>query len=227
MSDFLFMSYLLPFLGAIMGMGIVYALRPKEFIAFKLVLAFSGAFLLGITIFHLLPEVFSQSQIQPGLWIVGGLLLQMVLEYLSQGAEHGHAHINEAGPLPWLLLLSLGLHAFIEGFPLIQQKELLWGIFIHKIPIGMVLFYLVWNTKASKGLKISALFLFTVMSPLGSWVNEVVGFNQTFQIQITALVMGMLLHIATTILFESNQGHAFNLRKLLSILLAFGISYIL
>jgi len=63
------------------------------------------------------------------------------------------------------------------------------------------------------------------MSPFGSLVNSSVSLNQNFQVQITALVMGMLLHIATTILFESNQGHAFNLRKLISILLAFGISY--
>ena len=225
MNVFLFMSYLLPFLGAIMGMLIVYVVRPKKLLAFKLILAFSGAFLLGITIFHLMPEVFSQSDIQPGPWIVGGLLLQIVLEYLSQGAEHGHAHIKEGGQLPWLLLISLGLHAFIEGFPLVQQTELLWGIFVHKIPIGMVLFFLVWNTKASKVLKISALILFAVMSPFGSWVNSSVNLNQNFQVQITALVMGMLLHIATTILFETNQGHAFNLRKIVSILLAFGISY--
>ena len=227
MSVFLLMSYLLPFLGALLGMVIVYFLRPKKPKAFKLVLAFSGAFLLGISIFHLMPEVFSQSKIQPGPWIVGGLLLQIVLEFLSQGAEHGHAHLKEGGQLPWLLLFSLGLHAFIEGFPLIQQKELLWGIFIHKVPIGMVLFFLVWNTNASKALKISTLILFAVMSPLGSWINTSVSLIQNFQVQITALVMGMLLHIATTILFESNQGHAFNLRKLVSILLAFGISYLL
>jgi hypothetical protein len=37
----------------------------------------------------------------------------------------------------------------------------------------------------------------------------------------------MLLHISTTILFESNKGHVFNIKKLFIILLGFGISYIL
>ena len=80
-----------------MGMLIVYVVRPKKLLAFKLILAFSGAFLLGITIFHLMPEVFSQYDIQPGPWIVGGLLLQIVLEYLSQGAEHGRQQPGRRG----------------------------------------------------------------------------------------------------------------------------------
>ena len=63
------------------------------------------------------------------------------------------------------------------------------------------------------------------MSPLGSITLEYNDTLRNYQTQITAIVIGMLLHIATTILFESNQGHAFNIRKLLSILLAFLISY--
>jgi multisubunit Na+/H+ antiporter MnhG subunit len=65
------------------------------------------------------------------------------------------------------------------------------------------------------------------MSPIGSLAFIQFDFLKIMQLPITALVMGMLLHIATTILFESNQGHAFNIRKLLTILLAFVISYLL
>ncbi|MDC0386672.1 ZIP family metal transporter, partial [Flavobacteriaceae bacterium] len=153
--------------------------------------------------------------------------LQILLEYLSQGAEHGHAHIKENKGLPWLLLLSLGVHAFIEGLPLSNQNELLWGIFIHKIPIGMVVFFLVWETRVSSITKVSTLVLFAIMSPLGNLINDTIPALQVWQLQITSVVIGMLLHIATTILFESNQGHAFNLRKLLTILLAFGLSFAL
>ena len=146
---------------------------------------------------------------------------------MSQGAEHGHAHIKENKGLPWLLLLSLGVHAFIEGLPLSNQNELLWGIFIHKIPIGMVVFFLVWETRVSSITKVSTLVLFAIMSPLGNLINDTIPALQVWQLQITSVVIGMLLHIATTILFESNQGHAFNLRKLLTILLAFGLSFAL
>jgi len=65
------------------------------------------------------------------------------------------------------------------------------------------------------------------MSPLGSLLNDYSTLLQVWQFQITSVIIGMLFHIATTILFESNQGHAFNLRKLLTILLAFGLSFIL
>jgi zinc transporter ZupT len=227
MSSLPLFNYLLPFLGAVLGMGIVFVLRPKKPLAFKLVLAFSGAFLLGITIFHLLPEVFSETAFQASGWIIAGLVFQILLEYISQGAEHGHAHVKENQGLPWLLLLSLGIHAFIEGLPLSNQNELLWGIFVHKIPIGMVVFFLVWETRVATFTKVSTLFLFALMSPLGSLLNDYSPLLQVWQFQITSVVIGMLFHIATTILFESNQGHAFNLRKLLTILLAFGLSFIL
>ena len=225
MSIFNSLSNILPFFGAVLGMGIGYKLRSKSLTGFKLILSFSGAFLLGITIFHLMPEVFYKANSKPGLWIVSGIILQLLLENLSQGTEHGHSHIKSNEYLPWILFISLCLHAFIEGMPLAQESSLVWGIFIHKIPIGMVLFYMIWDTKSSKILKITALFIFAIMSSLGNITLEYNDALQNYQTQITAIVIGMLLHIATTILFESNQGHAFNIRKLLSILLAFVISY--
>ena len=225
MSIFNSLSIILPFFGAVLGMGIGYKIRSKSSNGLKLILSFSGAFLLGVTIFHLMPEVFSRANSKPSLWIVCGIILQILLEYLSQGTEHGHSHIKSNEFLPWILFISLCLHAFIEGLPLGHESSLVWGIFIHKIPIGMVLFYMIWNTKNSKALKITALFIFAIMSSLGSIALEYSDTLQNYQTQITAIVIGMLLHIATTILFESNQGHAFNIRKLLSILLAFIISY--
>lgn len=225
MSIFNSLSNILPFFGAVLGMGIGYKIHDKSSKGLKLILSFSGAFLLGVTIFHLMPEVFSKVNNKPGLWIVSGIILQILLENLSQGTEHGHSHIKSNEYLPWILFLSLCLHAFIEGLPLGHESSLVWGIFIHKIPIGMVLFYMIWDTKSTKTLKIIALFIFAIMSPLGSITLEYNHSLQNYQTQITAIVMGMLLHISTTILFESNQGHAFNIRKLLTILLAFGISY--
>ena len=225
MSIFNSLSNILPFFGAVLGMGIGYKIHNKSSKGLKLILSFSGAFLLGVTIFHLMPEVFSKVNNKPGLWIVSGIILQILLENLSQGTEHGHSHIKSNEYLPWILFLSLCLHAFIEGLPLGHESSLVWGIFIHKIPIGMVLFYMIWDTKSTKTLKIIALFIFAIMSPLGSITLEYNHSLQNYQTQITAIVMGMLLHISTTILFESNQGHAFNVRKLFSILLAFVISY--
>ena len=142
LSNFSF-DYILPFFGALLGMGVAFIVKPKSPKGLKLVLAFSGSFLLGITIFHLLPSVFKFSDFDAGIWIVVGLILQIFLEYLSQGAEHGHTPTNSIVKLPWVLFLSLCLHSFIEGIPMGEQEALVWGIFIHKIPIGMVLFLMI------------------------------------------------------------------------------------
>ena len=225
-SAYLF-NYFLPFSGALLGMGIAYIVKPKAPKGLKLILSFSGAFLLGITIFHLLPSVFGITGFNAGIWIVAGLILQIILEFLSQGAEHGHTHKHSNTRLPWVLFISLCLHAFIEGIPMADQKTLVWGIFIHKIPIGMVLFLMIWQLRVSLFLKVSCLVFFALMSPAGSFILSNSHGLELWKTAFTALVIGMLLHIATTILFESNQGHAFNIGKLGIILLGFGLSYLL
>jgi zinc transporter ZupT len=220
-------NYFLPFLGALLGMGIAYVVKPKAPKGFGLVLSFSGAFLLGISIFHLLPAVFGVAGFKPGIWIVAGLILQIVLEFLSQGAEHGHTHSHSNTKLPWILFLSLCLHAFIEGIPMNEQKALVWGLFIHKIPIGIVLFLLIWRLRIALLAKIACLIFFALMSPAGSFTLASISSLAVWKTSLTAVVIGMLLHIATTILFESNQGHAFNIRKLGIIIFGFGLSYLL
>jgi hypothetical protein len=223
-SGYLF-HYTIPFLGAFLGMAIAYWVKPKSPKGLKLILSFSGAFLLGITIFHLLPDVFEKSSNDIGIWIVAGLVLQILLEFLSQGAEHGHTHTHLDSKIPWTLFVSLCVHAFIEGTPMGEQKALVWGIFVHKIPIGIVLFLMIWQLKVSNKVKVSCLFLFALMSPAGSFLASNFGAIHHWKTALTALVVGMLFHISTTILFESNQGHAFNVRKLAIILAGFVLSY--
>lgn len=219
-------EYILPFFGALIGMAIALWTKPKTPKGLSLILAFSGAFLLAITVFHLLPEVYAHQNDSIGLWIMGGLLLQLFLEFVSQGAEHGHVH-HHKNNFPVLILLSLCLHAFVEGFPLYKETTLVWGIFIHKIPIGMVLVFLIWKEHFSKSVRFFFLLLFAVMSPLGTLFVEHLGFLSSNIIPLLGVVIGMLLHISTTILFESNKGHQFNLKKLLSILLGLTFAYLL
>ena len=219
-------EYILPFFGALIGMTIALWTKPKTPKGLSLILALSGAFLLAITVFHLLPEVYAHQNDSIGLWIMGGLLLQLFLEFVSQGAEHGHVH-HHKNNFPVLILLSLCLHAFVEGFPLYKETTLVWGIFIHKIPIGMVLVFLIWKEHFSKSVRFFFLLLFAVMSPLGTLFVEHLGFLSSNIIPLLGVVIGMLLHISTTILFESNKGHQFNLKKLLSILLGLTFAYLL
>ncbi len=217
----------LPLLGAFLGIFVATILKPKTSAGLKLILAFSGAFLLSISVFELLPEIFSNDKKFIPILIMGGIVLQIVLEFFSKGAEHGHFHANDVKKFPVWLWASLCIHAFIEGLPLSQESDLTWGIFIHKIPIGMILVFLVDQTQVSKSKKWGALVLFAIMTPLGNAFMNLNPVLESYRTEITALVVGVLLHISTTILYESTENHSFNLRKFSAIMIAVIIAYII
>ena len=223
------MIYLVLIAAVILGASIVLLVKPSDrFIQF--LLAFSGAYLLSITILHLLPEVFSDSNehTKIGIYILIGILIQSILEYFSKGAEHGHLHIHgQIKSIPWLLLISLGIHAIFEGVPLgnADNKVLLWAIFIHKIPISIILTTFLLQTKIPKTAIFILLALFSLMSPMGCYLFEIIPFLNTYSTEITALIIGIFLHISSIILFESNDNHNFSIRKFLAILLGFGIAF--
>ncbi|OSY89547.1 ZIP family metal transporter [Tenacibaculum holothuriorum] len=220
------MSYLLLIASVLIGAIIVLLLKPSNKIV-RLLLAFSGAYLLSVTVLHLIPEVYEHAHGNTkrfGILILAGILIQSVLESFSKGAEHGHIHIHsDEKKFFWLLFFSLCLHAFSEGLPInhdhSEQDNLLWAIVIHKIPIAIVLTTFLQQAKYPK--KTVALFLtvFALMTPLGKLLAEKVDLFIKYHTEITALIIGVFLHISTVILFESSENHKFNLQKFSAILL--------
>lgn len=222
------MNYIALILAVFLGVIAVLVAKPKSKTV-QLFLSFSGAYLLSITVLHLIPEVFEERQHNIGLFILGGILLQTILEFFSKGAEHGHVHIHgELKRIPWLLLISLGLHAFIEGIPLHGNatNDLLWGIVIHKIPVTLVLAAFLIPTRLSRTTIYTILLGFALMSPLGALMPEYFPFFQHYHTEITAVIVGVFLHIATAILFESSQNHQFNIKKFLVVLVGFAVAYL-
>ena len=67
-NDYLSLS--LPFLGALTGIMFAKIFSLNKTIGLKLILSFSGAFLLGITVFELLPEIFSQGDKQLSVFLM-------------------------------------------------------------------------------------------------------------------------------------------------------------
>ena len=63
------------------------------------------------------------------------------------------------------------------------------------------------------------------MTPLGSISAELLSISPTIIYSINAIVIGMFLHISTIILFESSEGHHFNLNKILMIISAVVLAY--
>lgn len=216
------MSYALLIFSVIFGASLVFFIKPsKRFV--RLLLAFSGAYLLSVTILHLLPDVYSHTTNHKliGVLIIAGILIQFVLESFSKGAEHGHIHLQaDKKDFPWLLFISICIHAFSEGLPIHNANDnLLWAIVVHKIPIAIVLTSFLLLANYNKIKIFSFLVLFSLMSPLGILITKYAPSIQGYQTEITAFIIGIFLHISTIILFESTENHKFNLQKFIAILL--------
>jgi len=221
-------AIVLPIISVLIGFLLVLIFKPSHQSNLKLLLAFSGAFLLSVTVFDFLPEVYHHQGKHIGLFIMIGILLQIVLEFLSKGAEHGHLHLDKNSQLfPWLLFISLSIHALLEGLPIETHHNLIYGVVIHKLPIAIILSTFFLASQLSN-LKIAFfLILFALMTPLGVILSNQLEFVKQYYTEISGLVIGIFLHISTIILFESNAGHKFNLTKLLTIVMAVIIAYII
>lgn len=222
------MIYILPILSVLAGFIISLLLKPSSSSSFKLLLSFSGAYLLSVTVFELFPEVYSGGTKNIGLFIMLGLLLQIVLEFLSKGVEHGHVHSgNNASSFPILLLVSLSVHALLEGFPIDNSPQLLHGVVIHKIPVAAILSFFLLHSGPGKTKSFIFLGIFALMTPLGSWLKANWNFLIDISVYIDAIVIGIFLHVSTTILFEASRNHKFNASKLGVIILGILMAYFL
>ncbi|MDC8004413.1 ZIP family metal transporter [Aureisphaera galaxeae] len=220
------MSYLLLFLAVVLGYGIAVFFQKKGIKQMPQILAFSGAFLLSITLFELLPEVFESENEHIGLYIMLGILLQIVLDFFSKGAEHGHVHISTTQTsFPWLLFFSLAIHALLEGFPVTHNESMLVGVIVHKIPIVIILTLFFQRANFGRATTLVFLFLFACMTPLGTWFSTEIDLLKEYAVPINSIAIGIFLHVSTTILFESSKDHKFNLVKLLSIILGIVLAY--
>lgn len=219
--------YILPISAVIIGFLIVKLSKSTTIKNIKLLLAFSGAFLLSLTVFDLLPEVYEHLDVRKtGLFIMVGILLQVILEFFSKGAEHGHIHIHKNSVnFPWLLFISLCLHAFLEGFPIHHHNDMVYGIIVHKIPIAILITSYLYQSDFKSLYILVFLILFGLMTPLGTFISNTIELPLEYLYMINAIVIGIFLHISTTILFESSEGHKFNLSKILVIIVAVAIAY--
>lgn len=220
-------TYLLPIFAVVFGVILAFISKNQKAINTKLLLSFSGAFLLALTLFDLLPEVYEHLEAKrTGLYIMSGILLQIILEFFSKGAEHGHVHIHKNDTtFPWLLFISLCIHSFLEGFPIHEHNTMVYGVLIHKIPIAALITAFLLQSNYSKLHIVFFLVVFTAMTPFGTLISNTSELPTDSIFIINAIVIGIFFHISTTILFETGEGHKFNLSKLIAIILGVGIAY--
>ncbi|MET0759273.1 MAG: ZIP family metal transporter [Flavobacterium sp.] len=222
------MPFLLPLLSVLMGYAFALFLKPEAKKNLKLLLAFSGSFLLSLTVMHLLPEVYEAHNHNVGIFIMFGILFQIILEFFSKGAEHGHVHGHEKMfKMPWLLFISLCIHALLEGFPVSHHHDLALGIAIHHFPIAIILTTFFINAQLDKKVIFLFMITFAIMTPLGTALSGYLPVLNDYYTEITAVVIGILFHISSTIIFESSEGHKFNIAKISMIIFGIALAYLI
>jgi zinc and cadmium transporter len=226
---------LILFLCAFLGGAAIFLVKSDKSQLLKLILSFSGAYLFAITVLHLIPDAYHGGEHEDiGIFILIGFLLQIFLEQFSEGVEHGHIHKHhDSQVFPWGIMISLCLHAFLEGMPLAkdQHNALIYGIALHHIPAAFALASILMQNHFNKTKIIMYISIFAVMAPLGFYVsygisNGSIGGVENYFNRIMGIVIGIFLHISTTILFESSVDHKVSKRKMVAVLLGISIALI-
>jgi zinc transporter ZupT len=177
------------------GLSIFFVPKGKN-TSFKLLLVFAGSYLFGITIIHILPELYKQhgSYEWIGLFVLAGFFLQQLLEYFTSGIEHGHLHTHDhtndlhhhhhyvdqtqKSASAIVLLIALCVHAFLEGAMLAQpvtmvgqahydQNAILLGIALHRAPAAFALMTVLAFQLGARKKAIPHLVVFSIAAPIG------------------------------------------------------------
>ncbi len=156
--------------------------------------------------------------------------------------HHGHSHgpgehHHHHGPgiarvaVPIGVLMGLCLHAFVEAMALgdphthhdpASRQMLLWSIVLHNYPVSIVLLVMLLHAGLSRPKALGYLGLFAAMAPIGMAISSFTELAHHTR-ELTAIVIGIFMHISTTILFESSDGHRFNLAKIIAIVCGVGL----
>ncbi len=234
-----YLELLIIFLLSLTGAVIARWLKSSNPIYLKLMIAFTGGFLLTVCLVHLLPEVYGAGLPDVAGFVLAGFIIQILLDQMSAGLEHGHVHIhNNSVWTPWIIITGLFLHALLEGIPLgghshesgHESHDLLLAIALHKLPEGIALGFLLIQLKKPIWLNITLMISFALMTPIGSLLTSSlpVAMLVEWSPRLLALVIGLFLHLSTTILFEAgSEHHKVSGRRISAIMAGIIIAYLL
>jgi zinc transporter ZupT len=222
---------------AIGGSLLAWQLRSKSKIELlQVFLSFSGAYLLAVTVTHLLPEVFVHGEGERmAFFILIGFFVQLLIVQFTRGIEHGHLHLHQHFGNEYVagVFFGLSIHAFLEGFPLASNaidvhngQHLYYAVLIHKLPeafsLATVLFF-----SLKKNYAWLLLSIFILITPAGALAGNLLAEqSESHSISwLIAIVCGSFIHISTTIIFESSgKAHKISMYKFLAIVAGVGIA---
>jgi zinc transporter ZupT len=88
---------------------------------------FTSSIVAALIFHHILPETYAEGGSIVGIFILIGLMFQLILERVTGGIEHGHIHSerNAKSKRTVIIGLMLGLciHSFIEGLALLPASN--------------------------------------------------------------------------------------------------------
>lgn len=225
------MDYLFLLSSIVLGAVTVFGFRLYDARHIRLLNAFTGAFLLSLTMLHLLPELYHEhgdgeaahghGPLLIGALMLAGFFVQVALDVISMGVEHGHSHALH-GRMPVGVVIGLCLHAFVEAMALgdgqhhhdpASRRLLLISIVIHNYPVAIALLGMLLHSGMSRKSSLGLLALFAAMAPLGMFISAHTPLAH-YSRELMAIVIGIFMHISTTILFEASDVHRFNFAKL-------------
>lgn len=209
---------------------------PRDRSWIYLFLSAGGAYLMAIIFTHILPELFEHIPGKAGYVLLIGFLVQIMLENYSKGIEHGHAHVGGTKSALLVSYAALCLHELIEGMPLALNltgndagfnQQLTTGIMLHKIPVAITLSTLLMRSGFGPVASLMWLGGFILCTIAGSGLQLLIdhysGINTDELIFISlGLTVGILLHVSTTILFESSDHHHLSPSRI--VVIAMGIA---
>jgi zinc transporter ZupT len=228
----MFLLYIILFGGVFAG-GLLVLWAPFPKMPLKLMMAFTGSLLFSIAVLDLIPEIYQGLGKEAGIYILAGFFFQIILEFFSHGIEHGHVHQHAGRTFLSLVMLSLCLHSLLEGMAVsyhpqdvtqAMNKGLFTGILLHHIPIAIALMTLFGESNLSMIKRLILLGVFASMPAIGMFCGNHLGGllalpGGQYMLKITTgIVTGILLHISTTVLFESSENHRFNLYKFITVI---------
>lgn len=212
---------------------IAYYSKVQKLNNFRLVLAFGGAYLLSVVLFHFIPHLYTEMNVWSGILLLAGFFFQLFIERFSRGVEHGHLHLHKhtklSAVVPYEILISLCLHSFMEGLPLGSdfllndsgKLSFLFGIVLHEFPAAFAMVSILKGQSFNRTRILLFIAIYACMSTMGVLSSQTLtGWLSTHILEyIMAFVVGTFLHIATTILFENSENHKFTTGKIVAILL--------
>jgi zinc and cadmium transporter len=245
------MDYLILLSSIALGAVTVFAFKLHEPRHVKIFNSFTGAFLLSLTLLHLLPELYHDhghghehgagsmegQALLLGALMLTGFFVQLALDFISMGIEHGHSH-HLHGHAPYGVVAGLCIHAFVEALALgkaetsydpASRRLLLLSIVVHNYPVSIALIGMLLHWGMPRRRAIAVLVLFAAMAPIGMFLSGHFHWLAAHSRELMAIVIGIFMHISTTILFESGDGHRIHAGKLVSIIIgtALGVAAVL